>query len=303
MDTVSRVFYSVAKDNLHTRKEIAETLGVSIVTVGKAVELLITYGILSAREKCESDIGRRSDFLEVSTDTKVLLLDLCERNLSYSLSPLGEASSNIITIPYVDSLDFADNLILLINDVKKHLDVVPAKIIVAVPGEVDGGRVKNALIEDYSFFDVADTLSKRGLCPDMIISCANAIETSNEFRHGDAFVSVSNCVWGSFGRGKIENWGNVTVDNRGELMYAEALRCSLDEDKTVDYSLRFLRALDGVLSPGRILLSCDRLSDSEFALLKRNIPKLVLVSANEMIFDGLMELAIAEILKEISNKR
>lgn len=303
MDTVSRVFHSVAKDNLHTRKEIAEKLRVSLVTVGKAVELLIASGILAAREKCESDIGRRSDFIEVSTGTKVLLLDLCERNLSYSISPLVEASSNVITVPYVDSLDFADNLILLINDVKKRLDVMPARIVVAVPGEVDGGRIKNALIEDYSFFDVADTLSKRGLCPDMIISCANAIEASNEFLSGDAFVSVSNCVWGSFGRGKIENWGNVTVDNRGELTYAEALRCSLDEDKTVDYYLRFLRALDGVLSPDRILLSCDRLSDSAFVLLKRNIPKLVLVSANEMIFDGLMELTIAEILKEISNKR
>ena len=45
MDTVSRVFYAVAKDNLHTRKEIATALGVSLVTVGKAVELLTAAGV------------------------------------------------------------------------------------------------------------------------------------------------------------------------------------------------------------------------------------------------------------------
>ena len=303
MDTVSRVFYAVAKDNLHTRKEIATALGVSLVTVGKAVELLTAAGVLSSSEKCESDIGRRGDFIEVSTTAKVLLIDLVERDLAYSLAPLGEASVNTRYIPYVDSLDFADNLLLLVNDIKKHLDVAPRKILVALPGEVSDGRIKNALICDYSGFDVAELLAKRGFCPDMLISCTNAIEASEEFCTGDAFVSISDRIWGTFGRGKVENWSSVTVDNRGELTYAEALRCSLDDEKTTDYSLRFLRAIDGVLSPDRILLSCNRLSDSAFALLKRNMPKLVSVSADEMIFDGLMELAMAEILKEISNKR
>ena len=303
MDTVSRVFFAVAKDNLHTRKEIAAALGVSLVTVGKAVGLLTAAGILSSSEKCESDVGRRSNFIDVSSSANILMIDLSGRDLAYSYAPLGESSANASYIPHLDSLDFADNFVLLINDIKKHLVETPTKIFVALPGEVNGRRVKDALIRDYSGFDIVEMLDKRGLHVDILVSCANAVEVSESFRAGDVFISVSDAVWGTFGRGKIENWSNALVDSRGELTYIEALRCSHNEEKLADYSLRFLREIDGILAPERILLSSDRLSDGTMDLIQRNMPKIVPVVANEMIFDGLMELAMAKILKEISNKR
>ena len=110
MNTLSNVFFAIAKDNLHTRKDIAIHLGVSIVTVGKAVDTLIKSGLICPIGKGSGDTGRKSDFIDVSQSQKVLLINLCEKDLAYTFSPMSEDFIDICTIPYSHSLDFADNV-------------------------------------------------------------------------------------------------------------------------------------------------------------------------------------------------
>lgn len=299
MNTVEKVFYAIAKDNLHTRREISEKLGFSFVTASKSVDILISAGLITSIGKSDSYAGRRSDFLDVSPSTKVLLINLCETNLSYSYSSLCNADEYVRSLLYIDSLDFADNLLMLINDIKKHIMGTPMKIAIAVPGEMDNGRIYNTYVNDYSGFNIAEMLSNNSLPADIIVSASEAVESSCLFAENDVFISVSKSTWGTFGRKKIEHWGNLKIDNHNLLTFDEALRCSDDENKIVNYSLRLINILENVLSPERILFSCDRLSNLKISEMIACSPKLKHVDSNTIIFDGLMKLAVTEIFKGI----
>ena len=303
MDTLSNVFFAVANKNLHTRKDIALHLGVSVVTVGKAVEVLTKSGLLCMIGKGSGDIGRKSDFIDVSQSKKALLVNLCGKNLSYSFSPMSDDFIDIHTIPYSHSLDFADNVSLLISAIKRRLDIAPCKILIAVPGDPDNGKISNSYLKDYSGINIKELFENQGLDPDVMISGAVAVESCDDFGENDVFVSVSDNIWGTFGRGRTEKWSNVPVDNRLNLTYADSLQCSLEEERIAMYSLRFLSALENILTPDRILFSCDRLTDDTINDIKSKISKLECVSGGTLIFNGLMKLASMEILKEISNKR
>ena len=299
MDTVERVFYAIAKDNLHTRREIADALGLSFVTVTKTVYTLISAGLISQIGKNESDVGRKSDFLDVSPSASVLLINLCGENLSYFYSYLCDSSSGIVSLPYLDSLDFADNLLILINHIKKHVSATPLSVAVAVPGEIVGGRISNAYITDYPGFDIISMFNGKGITIDIMMSAANAVEASCLYGVDDAFISVSKATWGTFGRGRIERWGNITVDSRNLLSFDKAICSSSNENIIADYSLRLINTIDHVISPERILFSCDRISDERIDIMRTTSAKLVKVDTNEMILDGLMELAVKDILKKI----
>ena len=302
MDTVKRVFYAIAEDNLHIRREIAESLSLSVVSVGKAIKALISAGVLESCEKNPSDSGRRSEIVEISRSTRALLIDLTQKDFSYSLSPLSEPSAYAHRLTCVDSLDFESNLALLINDTKKRIDTDPMKIAVALPGDVDGGKITNSYAEDYSGFDVIKALTNKGLSPDIFVSGAVAVESSKDLGKGDIFVSANGEIWGTFGKHKVEHLGRVPVDNGGMLTYSDALRCSLSDNSVLKYSKRFLRTLNGVLSPNKILFSRESLSKEAKSELQAEIPNAVCVSAHETVLDGLMELARDQILKEISRK-
>ena len=139
----------------------------------------------------------------------------------------------------------------------------------------------------------------KGITVDIMMSAANAVEASCLYCNNDAFLSVSKATWGTFGRGRIERWGNITVDSRNLLSFDEAIRSSSNENIIADYSLRLINTIDRVISPARIIFSCDRISDERMDLMRTTSPKLVQVDANEIILDGLMELAAEDILKKI----
>lgn len=303
MSTVKRVFYAVAKDNLHTRNEIADALSISVVSVCKALSPLVSSGVLSADAKNPSASGRRSDFIDINHDMKVLLINLCHKNFSYSLSPLCEPSLSERILPCVDSLDFEGNLSLLIADMHKRISSRPYKVAVALPGVVSNGRIESSFMSDYSGFDVAGMLADNGFSPDVFVSGAEAVECSDEFCGGDAFISADDTVWGTFGRKKVEMLSEVPVDASGRLTYAEALRCSQTTEGMIKYSVRFLRAVNGVLSPKRILFSCDFLSAKAKSELEAQLPYVKYTPSSEIVLDGLMELVRDNILKEIQNKR
>ena len=301
MDTIKRVLYAITKENLHTRRQIADHLSLSVVSVGKAISALNSKGIVESYEKCASDAGRRSDVIEISRNANLLLIDLTGNDFSYSLSTISEPTANVQKLAHVDSLDFEGNLSLLVSSIKKNITASPIKVAVALPGDVESGMLVRSYSADYSGFDIAEYLGKHGLCPDVFASGAVAAEYYDQFDEGDAFISADNNVWGTFGRHKVEQLGNVPVSN-GDLTYKDALSCSSDDESIIKYSKRFLGSINGVLSPKRILFSCARLSKEAKSILESEIKNLHCVSTPEIVFGGLMELCVDKILAEISSK-
>lgn len=302
MDTIKRVLYAITKENLHTRREIADHLSISFVSVCKAINALTKAGIIDSYEKSVSDAGRRSGIVEVSRTANILLIDLTGNDFSYSLSAISEPTANIQKLARIDSLDFEGNLSLLISNIKRKLTTSPIKIAVALPGDVEDGKLINSYVTDYSCFDVAEYFGEYGLCPDVFVSGAIAAERFDGFNDGDVFISADGDIWGTYGRHKTEHIGCVPVSNGG-LTYKDALNCSSADESIVKYSKRFLSSVKGVLSPERIFFSCARISNDGKMEIEADIDGIACVSAAEIILGGLMELCVDKILAEISNKR
>jgi hypothetical protein len=146
-------------------------------------------------------------------------------------------------------------------------------------------------------------LSEKCLSPDVFVSGAIAVESSTGFSENYIFISANESVWGTLGKGNVEHLGKVPVDNGGSLTYYDALRCSSEDESVLKYSKRFLGAVNGVLSPKRILFACDLLSEEYQDRLEDEFSNVHCVSALETVLNGLMELVRDQILKEISLKR
>ena len=298
---IKKVFHAICNDNLHTRRLIAENLSVSTVTVGKAVDSLIDANIISASGKTSEGAGRRSDFLDIVSDNKILLISLDAHGFCYSLSDMG-GGIDICRLSYVESLDYVDNISILITHLKKRVGCKPLKTIVALPGDLQDGRMINTYISDYSGARIDETFESNGIVVDQYLSFSDAIRASGRISDGDVFISIGNNVWGDIGRGRIECWDSVSIDAKGELTIRDAIRSCGGEERLFEYVCRFVKLTDSFFSPTRISLSTDRMGEAVKERLGSSIEKLMLVNADELIFEGAYKIAVEKILEEIKLK-
>ncbi len=299
MDILKRVYYSICDESLHTRKEIAEHIDVSTVTVGKAVATLTKNGFIISNGKLSGELGRKSEFLDIFASNNVLLIDLTSDDFSYSLSPMSRDSIDPVQLEYVSSLDFADNLSLLLSHIRSSVKEIPRSVFVAVPGTYLDGRLAKTHISDYSTVSLTDIFTKYSIIPTEIISCYDITS-----RHCDSvsqdtvFVYVGNQVWGSFKGKYLKSISNVPVGGSLPLTYADALKCANSSAKITKYTLRFLDTLDAVLSPDTILLHSERFSREELSALSSRMTKLKLSDSISPVFYGLMDLCIDRALNK-----
>ena len=289
MDILKQVYYAICKDSLHTRKEIAEYIGVSTVTVGKAVDTLTQNGFITSRGKLSGELGRKSEFLDIS-DNNVLLIDLTSDDFSYSISPMSRDSIDPLRVEYIGSLDFTDNLSLLLSHIRSSVADIPKLIFVAVPGINLNGSLVETHVSDYSTASLADVFEKHSIIPTEIVSCSNAV--SLYCGNNDLFVYVGNYVWGSIARNYLKNISDIPIGGSDALTYADALKCADGPKKMTEYTLRFLKTLDAVLSPDTIMLYTGRFSSDDKATLCSALPKLKCSDDVSPVFYGLMELCI-----------
>ena len=289
MDVLKKVYYAISNNSLHTRKEIAEDIGVSMVTVGKAVEALTKSGFITSRGKLSGELGRKSDFLDIS-DNNVLLINLTSDDFSYSLSPMSHDNIDPVQVGYISSLDFIDNVSLLLSHICSFVRNLPDLIFVAVPGTYLDGRLVDTHVSDYSTAPITDIFKKHSIIPTEIVSCSDAV--SPYCKNDTLFVYAGDYVWGSFNQRYLKNISNIPIGGNMELTYAELLKCADEPSKKTEHTLRFLKTLDAVLSPKTILLHAEKLSIDDKAKLCSALPKLKCSDDISPVFYGLMELCI-----------
>ena len=298
---IKKVFYAICNDNLHTRRQIAQNLSVSAVTVGKAIDMLVGAGVVSASGKTSDGAGRRSDFLDISSESKILLIALDAHGFYHSLSDMGGVI-DICRLPYVESLDYTDNISMLIAHLKKKLKYQPIRTIVTIPGDFWDGRITNTYVSDYSGARIDEIFASNGLAVDGYMSFSDAIRASGKLAAGDIFINVGNNVWGDIGRGKIELWDSVAIDSKGELTIRDALRSGCSGERRLEYVCRFIEIAEAFSSPDKILFSTDILNEEIKERLARRIEKLVPADADELILEGALKIAVEKILEEIKTK-
>ena len=133
-NTLKRAFDEVSRREHLTRKELARLLGTSEVSAGRAVDALVGAGLLSV-SKGNAD-GRVSDIISASDSRLCLLIDLCEKGVSFALSSPEREVREVYSLPFLHMRDPNSNLIIALSDIVKHiksLEKSPDVIAVAFP--------------------------------------------------------------------------------------------------------------------------------------------------------------------------
>ncbi len=280
---VERVLNAII-DGLHTRRDIAEALGVSQMAVGKAVRVLSDGNVISVFGKAEGELGRKSEFLDISENRLVLLLDLTGDGFAYSLSPMSSDRINIKHFEYNSALDFGDNISVLLS----HISRLPKPAIALAAIELK-------LRADYSGEDILEIFKRCGFESTVFVG---ANETPI-LADGEAYIYIGKQIFGIYG-GKLHELQNVPVS--AELTYGDAIKCAPPADALSEYTGRFVRTIDAVLSPRRIFVSSALLPKKVRDDLTACLPKLEFSSPSELMMQGLMAKAVEKTIKNILMK-
>ena len=173
--TCRAAFDIVSESDISSRKEISERLGISMVAVHNAVDLLVSKGLLSVEKNSlhnTSPRGRKSEDVIVSRERLALLVDFCKKNIYFSISPLCNRINSFEIIPYSDMLDAEMNFDIVASEIFKFIEknnAKPSFVAIAIPSFDDNFSVK----------DCKAALSKAGLTPDIIVSGARAASSSS----------------------------------------------------------------------------------------------------------------------------
>ena len=119
--TLKAVFDVVAKHGSVSRREIAELLGISHVSAGEAVDLLVANKLLTVVKDNSHLKGRPTDRISVNKSLHILLIDASGKDIYYSLPSLGDASASPEIISHLYDLDVESNLVAAICEIKQAL--------------------------------------------------------------------------------------------------------------------------------------------------------------------------------------
>lgn len=296
-DTLCAVFDAITIDNLTTKREIAEMLGLSVVSVSKSVNELIQAGLIVSDGNIATG-GRRSSSLSPAYFTKYPIVDLSTKPFSYTFAYLGETiakrgtSASVEFVPYIRDLDFTENVSMLVNKLSSQCGAVTAAIALPSPSEFP---------EDHLGDDILSMFTRRGFIPAVTVSRASAVAASPSVLKAPSpaiYVSIDKNVSGMyFGDSVLSfNWNSVTVDG---MPFSEILKCAQDAQSLADKTEKLLRSASEYFGAKAILLDTYDLPAETVDILLDSMDILEDVTFSSPVHEGLCRLLTEKLITEI----
>lgn len=307
-ESLRSVFRAVAQDGIASRGEIAKALGLSNVSVSKSVRELTEAGLLSSSGSVSTG-GRRSEFLCPAYDRKYLAINLCEKPFSYTVAYLGEQLTSrgflpsVRYLPYLDDLDFGENVIMLARKISSELSDAPTAAAIALPGKFDSksGSFSGSEFSDYLGDDITAIFGRFGINADLTAGRSAALLASHELRTAEKpciYLSVSHRVYGIFCGDFIaeRDWSNVRVDG---LTVSEMLKCATEGDAFVHRMTKFISFCSDVFGAKSVLLDTNLISEDTAYELCDRVDNLHDVTDTVPILGGLLSLLADREIKKL----
>ena len=286
-DTLHRAYRLICDKGMTTRKELAELLEASDVSAGKAAGALVDSGLISVSK--DTILGRKTDIFIPSQSKRILLIDACRTNISFTLTPVERSVKLIQTIPHIHRLDIDSNLTIVASDIARFLDKEKAiPDVVAVAYAPVSEHPVNTLLT-YA-------LKHSGIKTDLMISgsvaaceyCTSLCGVGETF----AFTQVNNLMWGCVSDfpDRMLDWRRIKVGNHHGESMGSVLSYDTDPEHLLIYFKRFFTTVDSVVSPDRIFISSSYLPEKMLQRLSLDT-KVENLSSSLPVMNGLFSLA------------
>lgn len=186
-ESVKSIFGVIAGTSSVSRAEISAATGLSLMTVGKVTDPLLSMGIILQTKETRAAAGRRAGLLRVNPAHYAVILDLTSQDFSMNVIDMNLDMVEKFTHAYNDDFFFEENLTLFLKDVHTYLsDRADTNACVGIGVSAPGAyspltdQVSGDRLLGLSSIPLAKTISERlpGL-PLHIDAAVNAAAMSN----------------------------------------------------------------------------------------------------------------------------
>ncbi len=188
----------IRKNGRMTRREIADILPVSIMTVGKAVDFLCELGIVSETVPHTPGTGRKAGLLSLS-ERYCVVIDVSRRNFTLDIFDVCGKKISALTHRYSDTALFEENLYIFFDRVKafcteKLRDVVLIGGGMIVPGRYDPIADKVEMAGSMDFVGVNPSALLSGAFSDVPTLVTDAISMGAAWA-AECFPQYENAIY------------------------------------------------------------------------------------------------------------
>ncbi|MDD6094496.1 MAG: hypothetical protein PUC29_02000 [Clostridia bacterium] len=120
-DSVYKIFKASLNPYPVSRSEIAENTGISIMTVGKVVDILVNNGVLYQHAARKSNLGRRARVVEGKSDLRIAVYSLTDTLFSLSLTDISLRVKATFSYKPESRVLIEDELIKFYDDAEKFI--------------------------------------------------------------------------------------------------------------------------------------------------------------------------------------
>ncbi len=137
--SIKMIFDSVASNAGTSRAQIASRTELSLMTVGKVIDSLISRRIVRQETEITGNIGRRAGRLYLDSVKYAIVIDLSERAFTLSVIDISLCLVDSFTYSYDRDLYYDDNLYLFLKEASAYIKGLERRedligIGIAVPG-------------------------------------------------------------------------------------------------------------------------------------------------------------------------
>ena len=289
-ESIRQIFRVIAENDVVTRADISDETGLSLMTVGKVADALLSLNVVTQDKEKRNSAGRRAGLLRIQQANYALILDLTSRNFSVTAIDMRLNIINKNHFAYDENLSYSENLDLFLQEVMRQRTLQAERhcigIGVSVPGVYNSekDRVISSRIAELEDIPIARRVTDVLHEPNLVIEASyhaaarsqiSRIENFNEKIILYWFVGEGNIYGTVVYNGTIMqgahlqagDFGNMVVNQKsaeGNICTLEKAICAANTPEKNAFELaKAIRNVMRVVDPDLILLECELYKHTE----------------------------------------
>lgn len=283
-ESVKVIFQATSAAEQISRAQLADSTGLSLVTVGKVADSLLAMGVLTQEKQVKNTAGRRAGLLQIHPDKFALLLDISCRPFRFSVLDLRLNLRDKVILPLQETHSVAEELHTLLDEALSYVvsrydlsdcfgigvslpgrydpvtdRVISSRLPALLPG-LENIALRATIEAVFSGFPLYLEASENAAALSHIVSIENAEQKNVLYWFlGEEVTNGAFLADGQFLHGRMQPCQFDKLLLADGRLLGNALRDAYTPKELVDVITVPLCELYHLLAPDTIILDCERL--------------------------------------------
>lgn len=294
-ESIRAIFSQITHNETITRLRIAESTGLSLMTVGKVIDVLLEKEMIIQEKQMTSEVGRKAGVVSLNRDNRIIILDLTSRKFVLGVYDLALDKLHLDEFTFDSCIPYFDNLRRYMYLVKKYINMTKDTmrtigICVSAPGVYDPAAdlISNKRIPELNTIFLKKTIEGiLGYPVDYIdrnarLAAISNIENIPDYdRKVAVYIHIGEGVGGTImingdiviGLNNLSGEvANLIISEDGKTL--EEILTKADLPKRLVYINKLIYNIIWHIDPHHIIIEYDNLEKDSYELFYKNLEKI-----------------------------